>query len=127
MSAGEKLQAAAVAALEEIEGLAVYDAPPLQAAFPYALTEAGPETDWSHKGAIGREVRLAVTIRDRGERPVRLRGLMNQAEAAMAALAFASENWQLVTIQYLRSRLALDAKNGWAGIVEYRARMLQTG
>lgn len=126
MSAGEKLQGAVVAALTGIEGLASYDAPPLQAAFPYVLVEAGPESDWSHKGGTGREVRLAVTIRDRGERPVRLRALMDQAEAAITAMSSSIEGWQLVSVQYLRSRLALDAKNGWAGSVDYRARMLKT-
>jgi hypothetical protein len=36
---------------------------------PYAIVETGPEIDWSHKSGAGRELRLAVTLRDKGERP----------------------------------------------------------
>ncbi len=71
--AGTALQEAAVAALREVEGLnGIYDAPPLQAGAPFAIVEVGLESDWSHKSGAGREVRLAVTVRDKGERAVRL-------------------------------------------------------
>ena len=81
MSAGTELQAAAVAALADVAKLGgVYDGLPVQAVVPYATVETGPETDWGHKNGAGREVRLAVTIRDEGERPSRLRRLMAEAE-----------------------------------------------
>lgn len=122
MSAGEALQAAAIEALKSIEGLGVYEGPPVQAAMPHALVEAGPETDWGHKSGIGREVRLAVTLKDLGERPARLRALMAAAEAALEGLVLS--DWQLVTLQMMRSRLARDAKGVWTGAIDYRARML---
>lgn len=129
--AGEALQAAALAALKGIEGLGVHDGPPVQAAFPYALADAGFEADWSHKSGSGRELRLAVTIRDKGERPVRLRRLMGEAEAAIAAVARSLEGWRLISLQFLRSRLVPDGRAiggapaaDWAGLVEFRARML---
>ena len=84
--AGEALAEAAMAALRAVDGLnAVYDGPPLPAAFPYAAVEAGPESDWSHKSGAGRELRLAILLRDQGERPARLRGLAGAAEAAAGA------------------------------------------
>jgi hypothetical protein len=125
MSAGRQLQATAVAALRAAPGIGgVYDGPPLQAAFPYALVEAGPESDWGHKSGSGREVRLAVTVRDEGERPARLHALMAEAEAAMEGLSF-PDDWSVVTMRFVRSRVVRDPKGLWAGVIEYRARMLE--
>lgn len=121
-SASGALQAAAVAALRPL--MAVYDGPPLQAAFPYAVVEAGPETDWSHKTGEGREARIAILVRDAGERPERLRTLMETAQAAVDGIA-ATEGWQIVTLHFLRGRVARETKNGWAGAIDYRARMLR--
>ena len=124
--AGAALQAAAVSALQAAPGIGgVYDGPPLQAAFPYATVEVGPESDWSHKSAAGREVRLAVTVRDQGERPARLHRLMAEAEAAMNLLE-AIDGWTVVTIRFLRSRVVREARGPWSAVIEYRARMLSS-
>ncbi|MEA2999168.1 MAG: hypothetical protein QOH04_1785 [Sphingomonadales bacterium] len=127
MSASEALQAGMVAALRAASGLAVYDAPPVQAVFPYALVECGPETDWGHKSGKGRELRVAVTVRDGGERPVRLLALMNAIEAALEAPPVA-EGWQIVTFAWLRSRSVREGRAPgpveWTGVAEYRARIL---
>ena len=129
--AGTALQSAAAAALRAIEGLGVYEGPPVQAAAPYAVVEAGPEIDWSHKSGIGRELRLAVTFHERGERPARLHALMEEGEAALAGLSPALGGWQLVTFRFLRSRVApptAGTPSGlWTGLIEYRARMLADG
>jgi hypothetical protein len=118
------LQAAAVAALQGVAELGrVYDGQPLQAAVPYAVVEPGHEADWGHKNGAGREVRLAVTIRDEGERPARLRRLMGEAEAALAGVSTVA-GWQLVTMRFLSSRVAKDRQSGWIGLVEFRARLL---
>jgi Protein of unknown function (DUF3168) len=130
MSASQALQAVLVAVLGAGTGLAVYDAPPAQAVFPYATVECGPETDWGHKSGKGRELRVAVTVRDCGERPVRLLALMNALEAALEA-APAAEGWQVVTFAWLRSRSIREGRAPgpveWTGVAEYRARMLQAG
>ena len=124
MSAGQQLQGAAMAALQAAPGIGgVYDGPPLQAAFPYAVVEAGPEGDWGHKSGAGREVRLSVTVRDEGERPARLHRLMAQAEAAMEGMA-APEGWSIATMRFVRSRVVREPRGAWAGVIEYRARML---
>lgn len=125
MSAGAVLQAAAVAALGAIDGMAAYDGAPVQAALPFALVEVGPESDWGHKSGAGRELRLAVTIRDKSERPERLRRLMDEAEAAVAGLPAALGGWRVVTLALLRTRvMAPRAGEAWAGVIEFRARML---
>ena len=126
--AGEAMAAAAAAALRGIEGLSVFEAPPLQAVEPWALAEAGPETDWGHKSGAGRELRLAVRLHDRGESGARLARLMEEAEAAVAAVG-AVPGWQLVSLALLRS-MKLPPKKGapegaWAGLIEFRARLLR--
>jgi hypothetical protein len=124
--AGEALAAAATAALAGVTGLnGVYEGPPVQAAFPHARIEAGPESDWSHKSGEGRELRLAVTFHDQGERPARLRQLMAAAEAAIAALDGDLGGWRLVTLVFLRSRMLREPGAAWAGAIEWRARLLK--
>ena len=125
-SAGEALIAAAAAALGEVAGLnGVYDGPPLQAAFPYAVVDAGSESDWSHKSGEGRDLRLAVTIRDQGERPARLRALMRAAEAAIGGLESELDGWRLVTMVFLRSQMLRSNDATWTAALDYRARLLR--
>lgn len=112
----------AIAAVSALNGC--YDVAPLRAAFPYATVDAGLETDWGHKSGAGREVRLAVTLRDSGERPERLGRLALEAEAALAQLGTELEGWRLVSFAFLRSRLLPDGERRWAAVLDYRARML---
>jgi hypothetical protein len=127
-AAGAPLQAAVGARLRSLGGFAVYDGPPVQATAPYALVEAGPESDWSHKSGAGRELRLAVTLHDRGEKPARLRALMAAVEESLGGGAVEIEGWQLVSLHFVRSRVvppAAGAPNGlWAAVIEFRARLL---
>jgi hypothetical protein len=124
--AGEALAAAAIAALGGVAGLNhVYDGPPLNAAFPYARIEAGPESDWSHKSGVGRELRLAIVLRDQGEQPARLRALMRAAETAMGAIPPDMAGWRLVNLIFLRSSLLRETGAAWAAAIEFRARMLK--
>jgi hypothetical protein len=128
VGAGAALQAAAFEALGLIDGLGAYASAPLQAAVPYALVESGPESDWSHKSGDGRELRLAVTIRDRGETPVRLAQIAVQVEIAMDALDVPAP-WRLVSFRFVRNRLMPPRKGSpdadWAAVIEWRARMLR--
>lgn len=129
--AGPRLQEAAHARVATLPGLSgVYEGPPLQAVTPYALVEAGFEADWGHKSGAGAEARLAVTIRDAGERPTRLHALLDGARAALEA-ELAVEGWQLVTFRWERTRSAREGRPApggeaqWVGSVEYRARLLR--
>jgi hypothetical protein len=126
--ASTALRTAAASALRSISSLAIYEGPPLQAATPYAVVEAGAETDWGHKSGSGRELRLAVTIHDRGERPALLDGMIEEAEAVLASLGGNVGGWRLVTFRFVRSRMApppAGSPNGlWSVLLDYRARML---
>jgi Protein of unknown function (DUF3168) len=123
------LQAALVAALEAHPALAdtltgVYDGPPPRAAFPYVSIADGPVSDWSTKTATGREVRLALTIWDDGEEAARLHDLIGHVEDAVAALPRDLAGWRIASCVFMRSMIARDAAGPWAGLVEYRVRML---
>ncbi len=123
--AGEAVRAAALAALQGIEGIGrVYDAPPVTAAAPHALVEIDAETDWGHKSGEGRELRLAVTLTGEGERPLRLRRCTGATEAALAGLGATLGAWRLVTMRHVRTREVQRPKGGWAAVIEFRARLL---
>lgn len=124
------VQAAAVAALEAHPALSValtgvFDGVPERQAFPYAAVADGLVSDWSTKTAIGREVRLAVTVWDDGEEATRLHQLMGQAEEAIAAIARDLPGWRVASSVFTRSLVARDPAGPWAGLVEHRVRVLQ--
>jgi hypothetical protein len=124
--AGSALKAAAIEALEALELGGVYPGPPLQAAHPHAVVECGPEVDWGHKSGRGRELRLAVTLRDSGERPDRAQAFADVVEAAVEA-GLDVEGWRLVTLALVRRRTVAEGRGGgagWAVALEFRVRML---
>jgi hypothetical protein len=123
--AGQELQEQVSEALGSVAGLGVFALAPVQAAYPFATVDAGLETDWGHKGGEGREVRLAVTIRDRAERPDRIQGLENEAAAAIEGLSGVTPNWSVVSMSFMRCRTVRESSSGWAAVIEYRARMLR--
>ena len=122
MSAGGALQAALAAALAgEVRLTGVYDGPPARAGFPYAVIDAGSESDWSHKSGIGREVLLALTVWD--EQPARLADLADVVEVSAAGVGGVA-GWQLVSMRLIRRRTVRDVAGPWATAIDFRARML---
>lgn len=100
----------------------VHQGAAIGAAFPNAAIEIGPESEWGAKDRMGRNVRIAVTLADKGADPARLTGLMEEAETAVLAIA-AVTGWELVTLRFVRSRIVRNS-GGWSGVSEFRARML---
>jgi hypothetical protein len=129
VSAREALVAAIVARLEAtFSGAAVFDAPPMRMAHPYAVVEEPVLADWSSKSWRGHEARIAVTIRDEGERPVRLRALLAQAEEAVAGLPRTLDGgWRTASVTPLRSRLVRSGGRGWLGQAEFTVRLWRDG
>ena len=125
------VQSAVVSALEAHPAIAaaycgVYDGPEPRAAFPYISVADGLVTDWSTKTATGREFRMAMTVWDHGEDAARLHDLMGHVEDAVAALPRDLPGWRLASIAFVRSLVVRDAAGPWAGLVEYRLRVLET-
>jgi hypothetical protein len=126
--AASALQAAAMAALDGVEGLTgVYAGPPVQAALPYALVQCGIESDWSHKSGRGREMRLAITVKAGGERPGEAQRLAEAAEAAIEG-GIEAQGWAVASLRFVRRICVSEGGSGerrWAVLVEFRARMLE--
>ncbi len=125
MSAGGALQAALATALSgEARLTGVYDGPPARAGFPYAVIDAGSESDWGHKSGIGREVLVALTVWD--DAPARLVELADAVEAVVAVVAGAGgvAGWQLVSMRMIRRRTVRDVAGPWAAAIDFRARLL---
>jgi hypothetical protein len=131
MSAQTVLGEALVAALKAHAGVArvvtaVFDAPPVRAARPFAEVAEALLTDWSTKDMAGREGRIAIVLRDAGERPVRLRDLAGAVDAAVEALPRdLPEGWRIASLVPVRSRIVREGEGLWAGTNEYRVRMLR--
>lgn len=133
MSAHELLQASLRAALRghaPFSGgvTAVFDAPPLRAALPYALVDEPLLVDWGTKDMAGREGRIAVLLRDAGERPVRLRTLIGEADAAIEEMPRAlGGGWFVTSLALIRSRIVREGDGRWMAASEWRVRMLREG
>lgn len=127
MSAREVLAAAVVARLRAdpaLAGVAVFDAPPVRAALPYAVVEEPVLGEWGTKTWAGREARFAVLLWDAGERPVRLRALLEAVEAATESLPpLLGAGWRVAGARLVRSRVARAPGERWVGSVEMVVRM----
>lgn len=127
MSVQAVVQVAMAAALDGLDVTAVFDAPPVRAALPYAVVEEAMLADWGTKDMQGREGRLALAIHDGGERPVRLRVLIGAAEEAVAVMPRElGEGWRIASLVFLRSRIAREGQR-WVAMSEWRVRMLREG
>jgi Protein of unknown function (DUF3168) len=104
----------------------VYDGPEPRLAFPYITITDGLVADWSTKTTLGRELRIALTVWDDGEEASRLHDLMGHVEDAVAAMPRDLPGWRVASIVFLRSLVVRDAAGPWAGLVEYRLRLLST-
>ncbi len=125
MIAGTLLQGMLVERLRAaLPGTAVFDAPPVRAARPYAVVDAPVLTDWGTKDTAGREGRVAVLLHDAGERPVRLRELAAAAEGAVLDAPPVLAGWRIVSLIFVRSRLLREGEGRWIAGIEFRVRML---
>lgn len=122
MSAAGAVQAAVAAALVPVVRLC--DAPPRDAAWPFAVVSDGIASDWSTKDRAGRELRFAIAIWDDPAEGARLAGLIAAAEAAVAAMPRALPGWRIASLVLLRSRIVRDPDGPWAGRIDWRVRVL---
>ncbi|KQU53089.1 hypothetical protein ASG67_09625 [Sphingomonas sp. Leaf339] len=128
MSARDVLMAAVVArvrALPRLQGVTVFDAPPVRAGLPYVLVEEPVLAATGAQGWRGVEGRLTVTLADAGERPVRLRGLVDAVERGLATMPAAiGDGWRLGRMRLVRSRLVgSGGGDRWTGSAEFQLTM----
>jgi hypothetical protein len=106
----------------------VFDAPPVRASRPYLLVEDPVLTDWSTKDQDGREVRIAVLVRDTGPARQRARALAGGVEVAIAGMgAVLDDGWRVVSRALVRTRIVAEDETRLTAVVEFRLRMLRGG
>lgn len=103
----------------------IFDGPPPRADFPYIALATGASLDWSHKGGVGRELSLALTIHDDAETAARVHRVMALVEEALEEGLDDPAGWQIVTFDFRRTRILRRATGPWSGLVEYRAKVLR--
>lgn len=125
MSAEGVLHAVVTSAIGAVAGLNRTDpGRPVKATPPCAEVGAIAASDWGTKDRAGREVRLSVVVRDLAERADRLHVLSGAVQAAIEAMPRVSGGWRIVSLAFVKSRIASEKAGNWVSSVEYRARML---
>ena len=103
---------------------AIVEEAPSRTALPWLAIVASAGADWSTKDSAGREIRLALELHCRGDRPDTAADLVRALELRVASLPRSQTGFSLVTAQFLRSRAEQRAANTRASLIEYRFRIL---
>lgn len=102
----------------------VFEGPAVRASTPFAEIGEAVAGDWGTKDRAGRELRLAVILRDVGETSTRIGTLGAAVEAAVPALPRDLPGWRVASVVFLRSRVAGEGPGRWIAAIEFRVRML---
>ena len=97
---------------------------PAKAALPWLAIATSASIDWSAKDRTGREVRVALELHCRGDRPDTAAVLVAALEQRIAAIPAQQDGWRVVTSQFLRARSQQRAANVRSILTEYRFRLL---
>ncbi len=103
---------------------AVLEETPSRTAMPRLAIAASASADWSAKDRTGREVRVALELHCRGDRPDAAADLVSAIEARIANLPAVQSGFRLVTTQFLRARAEQRGANTRAILLEYRFRVM---
>lgn len=103
---------------------AVVEETPSRTALPWLAIAASASADWSTKEQTGREVRIALELHCRGERPDIAATLVSAIERRIGTLPPAQAEFTVITTQFLRARAEQRAANTRAILLEYRFRLL---
>lgn len=109
------------AALNSIEEEAAVTSSP-----PSLAIATSASADWSSKTSSGREVRIALELVDRSDRPDTTAAIAARIEQRIATLGPDQTGFRIVTTQFLRSRAERRPRSLRAVLLEYRFRLLQT-
>ncbi|WP_379548768.1 DUF3168 domain-containing protein [Qipengyuania sp. DSG2-2] len=97
-----------------------------RAMMPWLALVASASVDWSSKTHTGREIRIALELRHRGDVPGDAAELLRAIEARVETLPTQQNGYEIAGIQFLRARTERRAKNERASLVEYRFRVVLT-
>jgi hypothetical protein len=97
---------------------------PSRTALPWLAIAASASADWSTKERAGREVRIALELNCRGDRPDTAATLVAAIERRISTLPPGQPGFRVVTMQFLRARAEQRPANTRAILIEYRFRVL---
>jgi hypothetical protein len=103
---------------------AVVEEAPSRSALPWLALATSASADWSTKTARGREVRVALELHCRGDRPNDASALVAAIERRVESLPSAQCGFSVATIQFLRARAEQRPANTRAVLLEYRFRLI---
>ncbi|EJL27565.1 DUF3168 domain-containing protein [Novosphingobium sp. AP12] len=103
---------------------AVVEEAPSSTSLPWLAIASSASTDWSCKTAPGREVRVALELHCRGDRPDTAADLVAAIEARVESLPRTQGPLQVAAIQFLRARAEQRGESRRAILLEYRFRLM---
>lgn len=104
--------------------IAITEEAPSRTALPWLAIASNASVDWSTKTEAGQEIRIAVELHMRGDRPGDGAALAGAVQARIAAMPRDQGGFRIVTLQFLRSRAEARAANTRAMLLEYRFRTI---
>jgi hypothetical protein len=97
---------------------------PAKGALPWLAIATSASIDWSAKDRAGREVRIALELHCRGDRPDTAATLIAALESRIAAIPAEQAGYRIVFAQFLRARTQQRPANLRSILTEYRFRLL---
>ncbi|AKM08120.1 tail completion protein gp17 [Pelagerythrobacter marensis] len=97
---------------------------PLRAAPPWLGIAASASADWSTKDRAGREIRLALELRTRGDDPAADGALVTALDRRVEDLPRQQPEFAIASTFFLRARAERRANNRRSMLLEYRFRCL---
>jgi hypothetical protein len=103
---------------------AITEEAPSRTSLPWLAIAASASADWSSKTHHGREVRIALELHCRGDRPDAAAGLVAAIEQRIESLPRGQDGFAVVIVQFLRARAEQRGESRRAILLEYRFRLL---
>ena len=97
---------------------------PSRTSLPWLAISASASIDWSTKTERGREIRVALELHCRGDRPASAAALVAAIEARIASMPREQDGFAIVGCQFLRARAEQRSESTRAMLLEYRFRTL---
>jgi len=102
---------------------AVSEEAPAKAALPWLAIATSASIDASTKDRDGREVRIALELHCRGDRPDTAAELVSAIENRIASLPAQQDGYRIVFANFIRARSQQRAANVRSILTEYRFRL----
>ena len=103
---------------------AIVEEAPARTALPWLAIAASASTDWSTKTNRGREVRIALELHCRGDRPDTALALVTAIEARIESLPRVQPGFIIASHRFLRARAEQRGESRRAVLLEYAFRLL---